>query len=106
MLTAALSLFALSFGQVPESAHARALFEHRHDVPFRAPPSLRLGGRGSLGTPRVDRVVYGYYPYWVTEWENIRWDLLTHIAFFALEMRADGTISARHGWPDAGFVST
>jgi spore germination protein YaaH len=112
MLTTAALLFALASGQPSASGqlfaspHQQDLFDHANDVVFRAPRPLRFGGAGMLGQPRVKRVVYGYYPYWVNEWENIQWDLLTHISYFAVEINSDGTISARHGWPDLNFVQT
>lgn len=106
MLSTALAFLALHAGQLPESAHARDLLIHANDAPFRAARAPFFGAPGALGSPRVQRVVYGYYPYWVTQWENIRWDLLTHISYFAAEMRPDGTISAHHGWPDLDFVAT
>jgi GH18 family chitinase len=108
MIGCALILLALAPSEVPAlgSQHARDLELHQHVVPFRAPPALRLGGGGPLETPRVNKIVYGYYPYWISQWENIRWDLLTHIAYFAVEINSSGGIDARHGWPDTNFVDT
>src|SRR5262245_52646050 len=100
------ALLALAFAQLPPDVptHARELRAHANDAPFRAPPALRLDG--ALGPPRVVRIVYGYYPYWISARNSLRWDLLTHIVFFAEEIAADGTITANHGWPDANFVAT
>ncbi|MBK6688652.1 MAG: hypothetical protein IPG45_29540 [Deltaproteobacteria bacterium] len=83
------------------SPHAAALLEHQGTAPVTKP--RRLYG-GPPQTPRVQRMVYGYYPYWVDAWDELRWDLLTHLAYFAVEIEQDGTISARHGWPDTNFV--
>lgn len=54
--------------------------------------------------PGLSRVVYGYYPYWVGHLDSIRWQALTHLAWFCVELTASGGISARHGWPDATTV--
>ena len=52
----------------------------------------------------VDRIVYGYYPYWVRDLTTIRWSALTHLAWFSLEMDATGAVTAAHGWPDTTTV--
>lgn len=107
MLGPALALFVLSPAQLG-SQHARDLELHRATPAFRAPPPLRFGGTMGepLDTPRVNKIVYGYYPYWISQWENLRWDLLTHIAYFAIEIDSSGNIENRHGWPDRNFVET
>jgi MYXO-CTERM domain-containing protein len=53
---------------------------------------------------KVTRVSYGYYPSWVQDLTTIRWDSLTHIAWFAVEMNADGGVVATNGWPDTETV--
>jgi GH18 family chitinase len=56
-------------------------------------------------TRSLARVVYGYYPYWAQDLAAIRWSALTHLAWFALEMDADGQVTASHGWPDLDTVA-
>jgi len=71
-------------------------------VPLRAPAPAR----GPKSEPAVDRTVYGYFPYWVGGFDELQWDLLTHISYFAMEMDGRGSAVAMHGWPDEGFVAT
>lgn len=52
----------------------------------------------------LDRVVYGYYPFWVADLARIRWSALTHLAWFSIEIDARGAITAAHGWPDRATV--
>lgn len=85
------------------SPHQDDLARHRDVAPIARPH--RLYG-GAAGAPRATRMVYGYYPYWVDAWDEVRWDLLTHIVYFAVEMDQRGMVTARHGWPDRGFVET
>ena len=52
----------------------------------------------------LSRVVYGYYPFWVADLSTIRWDALTHLAWFGVNMTSEGTIDSYHGWPDQDVV--
>ena len=55
---------------------------------------------GELSSPAVGRTVFGFYPYWMgTAYSNFQWDLLTHIAYFSLEVNSDGSFADKHGWP-------
>jgi len=39
--------------------------------------------------------VYGYYPYWMgTAYNNLQYDLLSHIAYFSVELHGDGSLGA------------
>jgi len=50
-------------------------------------------------------VVFGYHPYWNdTAWENYSYDILSHIAWFGLEMGNTGEITNDHKWPVTGLV--
>jgi len=85
------------------SIHQIELERHRGEAPPpRRLPDLDRLRRGSRRS--VDRVVYGYYPYWVSDLTTIRWSALTHLAWFAVEIDSAGQITARHGWPDAAVV--
>ncbi len=81
--------------------HQEALVQHRDDPPVALPRIL-----GASGAPRVDRVVYGYYPYWVDVFDRLRWDLLTHIAYFSVGISPQGELTEMHGWPSTNFVDT
>ena len=83
-------------GLPPSSIHQLELEAHRGEAPAPrvAPPPFE-GPRRAL-----DRVVYGYYPYWVANLGAIRWSALTHLAWFAVEIDGRGAVTAAHGWPD------
>ncbi|MBN1772974.1 MAG: hypothetical protein JXB32_17020 [Deltaproteobacteria bacterium] len=85
------------------SVHEWELRRHA-DEPLlpRIVPSEEVLRRGAVKA--VDRIVYGYYPYWVRDLTTIRWSALTHLAWFSLEMDATGAITAAHGWPDTATV--
>jgi len=59
-----------------------------------------------LRTSAPSRVVYGYYPFWVADLSTIRWNALTHLAWFSIDLDGDGDIVAKHGWPDPDVVNT
>ena len=59
--------------------------------------------RNALRDP--SHVVFGYHPYWNgTAWENYVYDILSHVAWFGLNMGNDGEITNAHGWPVNGLV--
>ena len=50
-------------------------------------------------------VVFGYHPYWNgTSYQNYVYDILSHIAWFGLNMNSSGNITASNGWPVNGLV--
>ena len=59
-----------------------------------------------LRTVDSERVVYGYYPFWVADLTTIRWEALTHLAWFSIDLNESGGIVAKHGWPDEEVVAT
>jgi MYXO-CTERM domain-containing protein len=103
-LLTSMLVVAASTGVSAQTVHEADLAAHRGEAPaVRTAPSaerLRAGQRKA-----VERVVYGYYPYWVADLDAIRWEALTHLAWFAIEIDATGAVTARHGWPDATTVA-
>jgi len=60
--------------------------------------------RNALRDP--SHVVFGYHPYWNgTAWENYVYDILSHVAWFGLNMNNSGAIINDHGWPVNGLVN-
>lgn len=91
------------------SPHADELARHRDEPPAVRTPltddelaALRRA-RAERG-PGLSRVVYGYYPYWVADLARLRWTALTHLAWFAIEIDANGDVVNAHGWPDRATV--
>jgi spore germination protein YaaH len=81
------------------SVHSEALRVHRD-----LPRAVRSFPQPKAVRSNVQRIVYGYLPYWVTNTSAIQWDLLTHVADFSIEMKSDGTLGAKNGWPDKALV--
>ncbi len=97
----------------PPSVHQMELEEHNRlgDVPEPAYPLLygvkpELYGDG----PRPEamtRTVYGFMTYWnYTDLSHVRWDLLTHVAYFSVDLNTDGSgnIYNLHNWPSGTYV--
>lgn len=58
--------------------------------------------RGATSAPCS--TVFGYLPYWESS-ANIRYDLITHLACFSVEVNADGSLGNDHGWPWTGVIN-
>ena len=49
----------------------------------------------------LTRVFFGFYPYWIGSDDSfIRWNLITHISWFSVDLNSDGSVSNYNGWPD------
>lgn len=119
MLAAILVLLLLARGDVgaqaatepiPVSPHHAELLRHE-DTPT-LPALIGDGGMPSVRLARAARpaqqqkVVFGFLPYWIDHvyYEQIDFDLLTHIAAFSVEVNGDGTLGDDHGWPWTGLI--
>ncbi len=49
-------------------------------------------------------VVFGFLPYWSTD-EYLRYDLLTHVAAFSVEVNENGSLGNDHGWPWVSLIN-
>jgi len=78
-----------------ESIH-QAQFSEHEPLPYIPPsPTIPL-----LDRHQVDRTVYGFYPYWMgTDYQDLDYDLLSHIAWFAVSLNSAGDISNWNSWP-------
>ncbi|HUT79416.1 MAG TPA: glycosyl hydrolase family 18 protein, partial [Polyangia bacterium] len=88
------------------SFHEEQALEHAGDP---LPEAVAVAEAASkLRDPIVQKIVYGYYPYWVTGYAELRWELLTHVAWFAVALNSNGTASNANGWPGSwtGLVDT
>lgn len=54
--------------------------------------------RGTTGRSCLSAKVFGFLPYWSAT-STVRWDLLSHVACFSLEVNSAGNWSNIHGWP-------
>ena len=93
----------------PVSIHHAAQLEYENH-----PTSAKL--IGNQNTPRAlpnarltkqNSVVFGFLPYWIADsyFEQINFNLLTHIAPFAIEINPDGSISDDHEWPWTALIN-
>lgn len=48
--------------------------------------------------------VFGFLPYWESA-SNVRYDLITHIACFSVEVNSDGSLGNDHGWPWTSVIN-
>ncbi len=87
--------------ETPVSIHAMEAARHAADpVPMRTYQYVP-------GTPRqLSKIVYGYLPYWISDTSQIRWQDLSHLAYFSVELNTSGGIVNRRGWPDPALVQT
>lgn len=100
-----------SYAQQTVSVHQRELEAHRFDATSPdligssdlKPKALRIAQ--AADDDRPCRTVFGFLPYWESS-ANIRWDILTHVAAFAVEVNADGTLGDDHGWPWTDLINT
>jgi Glycosyl hydrolases family 18/Stigma-specific protein, Stig1 len=88
------------------SAHYRDMEKHKNDLPAKRiyPPNLKAG------TPRaLQKIVYGYLPYWITDTSSFRWNDITHLGVFCVVIDVSGGVlsfSDKHGWPETALVQT
>jgi len=94
-------------GPPSQSVHQIELQAHRNTPT--SPDLLAGGGRpviarrgGLVSTPCA--TVFGYLPYWCSS-EYLRYDLLTHLACFSVEVNANGSLGNDHGWPWTGVIN-
>lgn len=51
-------------------------------------------------------VIFGYHPYWNgTSYTSYNYDLLTHLAYFGVEMNSSGQITNSHSWPVTSLIN-
>jgi spore germination protein YaaH len=87
-----------------KSIHQLEWEAHRGVEPTPVPHVWPVRPLAKAKVPALGREVLGYYPYWVSGYEYMRWDLLTTLAFFSLDVDGDGDIVSSHGWPATGIV--
>lgn len=55
--------------------------------------------------PRTTKIIYGYYPYWISS-PTINWDIINTLAHFSIDIDKTGSIVSRNGWPNNSWLST
>ncbi|HHL73633.1 MAG TPA: T9SS type A sorting domain-containing protein [Bacteroidetes bacterium] len=113
-------LCILLIAALPASAAAqgfysihRAELERHRDTPTtaaligdRSQPIVPLSALAKSAAEK--RTVFGYLPYWINQndYQYLRYENLTHIAVFAVEVNPDGSLGNDHGWPWVNLINT
>ena len=68
--------------------------------------AARMQQKNQKLTCALNKVVYGWHPYWVgNAYLNYDWDLLSHFSFFSYEVdAATGNANSTHGWATSAAV--
>lgn len=95
----------------PMSVHQREWLERRGwplpepDLPLPRVAPLSRGGPPAT----LRRTVYGFMPYWrVADLSRVKWDLLSHVAYFSVDLNPDGSVTNQSGsyaWPAGAYVA-
>ena len=85
------------------STHRHFLELHRQTPPaFKTEPA-RLPAAATHDAAGAE--VLGFYPYWVSASpDSLRWDVLTTVAFFTLEIDGFGDLVELNGWPHGALI--
>jgi spore germination protein YaaH len=89
--------------------HAADALAHAQDAPaaWVSMPPPQGTAAASAATVALPKRVYGYLPYWESiDLNAFRWDLITDIIAFSVDVGADGTVSNPHGLPGGALLSS
>ncbi|MFB3896298.1 MAG: glycoside hydrolase family 18 protein [bacterium] len=73
-----------------------------------SPAGLKPIPLSTLIAPGVNRMVFGYMPYWEDTNTKINWlryNLITHIAWHSVGINTNGTVSNSNGWPNTTLIN-
>jgi len=97
---------------IPKGIHQIETENHRD---YRAEPKsldnqFSIGGEVAPLAPKstisIQKDVFGFHPYWMgSDYEDYRYDLLSHIAYFGAKIETNGDITDTHDWPFYGLVN-
>jgi spore germination protein YaaH len=92
------------------SVHQLEWLAHRgKPLPEPALPLPSLAPLEALSPATLRKTVYGFMPYWkVADLSRVKWDLLSHVAYFSVELNADGSVTNQTGsyaWPAGAYVA-
>lgn len=105
LLPSALSLsFALAQPPDYRSIHAIEAEAHRHIVVKPVPARLRLAPLAAATQPNLTHTVFGFYPYWGPGYSQIRFQDITHLAYFSVEANGSGQLVDLRGWPNGPLI--
>jgi len=93
---ALLIALAMSGGQY-RSIHQQQELENRHLSGDKG-PAYEIVPLDASRSPRVNKVVFGYDPYWTSD-TYLHYDLITHLACFSVGVNSDGSLDNSHNFP-------
>lgn len=68
--------------------------------------SEKINPISRIESPRVRKTVFGFHPYWTPDsYLNYNYELLTDIAYHAVDIDGAGNITDRHGWPHVKLIN-
>jgi N-acetylmuramoyl-L-alanine amidase len=118
-LSSAISLFpteppeGIPAGTVipPPSIHQMELEEHNAMTEIAEPSyplyySIKPDSFEAKPTPEaLNKTVYGFMTYWnYTDLSHVQWNLLTHVAYFSVDIDGTGAVTNYHNWPGGTYV--
>lgn len=94
----------------PVSIHRLEWLEHRgKPLPEPELPLPRVAPLGAASRSALRKTVFGFMPYWkVADLTRVKWDLLSHVAYFSVDLGADGSVTNQTGsyaWPSGAYVA-
>lgn len=87
-----ISLFFLTLALVFTVITAYSIW--KDNLPLVSPIALIEVIAGNSNASRSPKIIYGFFPYWNIKYANeLNINFLTHFAYFAVDLRPDGTIN-------------
>lgn len=89
-----IKIFFLLLGLALSSITAYAVW--RSTLPLVSPIALIDSLTGNSPATKSDKVIYGFFPYWNLKYaEQLNIKSLTHFAYFAIDLKEDGSINKK-----------
>lgn len=102
-------------GVVPPPSIHQAEWEEHALRPAPEPDYPLLYGVVRDGTEAIrapeapTKTIYGFMPYWVaSDISHVQWDLLTHVAYFSVDLNPDGSVTnltGSYAWPSGSYAA-
>lgn len=93
-----------------QSIHQLEAENHKeHDSSAKSADHQDVGGDitplSQRSATTINKDVFGFHPYWGDSYQDYRYDLLSHIAYFGAKIETNGDITDTHDWPYHGLVN-
>jgi spore germination protein YaaH len=91
-------------GEPPAAVFAPEVNTSEFNPPREAAPAAPLALTPPATQPAVDKVVFGFLPYWEVG-QPLDYSRLTHVAYHAIDPATDGSVAAWNGWPGSAPIA-